>query len=325
MKKGIIFIFILLVIISGTKAQNVVVTSSFDTSRILIGDQINYTITIDKPSELNLSIPIFRDTLFRNIEIISGPLIDSSILNGRTKLVGKYLITSFDTGYYAIPPVFVEIKSNEGIKRFFSDYSMLEVARTKIAPADTANKIYDIIAPYRAPLTVGEVLPWVLLAILICEIVWFIMRYIRLHKKNNEGVEPMKFSEPAHVIAFRELEILNHEEIWQKGETKKYYTRLTEILRQYLENRYRVFSLELTTEETLTALLYTGFKKDGEYNRLKTILTSADLVKFAKYKPEPSENELHYQNSWEFINSTKLEEVNLATSDSKDRVKEADK
>jgi hypothetical protein len=325
MKKVILFIFILYAIISGTKAQNVVVTSTLDTSRILIGDQINYTITIDKPSELNLSIPIFKDTLFKNIEIISGPLIDSSNLNGRTRLVGKYLITSFDSGYYAIPPVFVEIKSNDGIKRFFSDYSMLEVARTKIAPLDTALKIYDIIEPYRAPITLGEVLPWVLLAILICAIIWFIIRYIRLHKKNKAGVEPVKFTEPAHIIAFRELEILNHEEIWQKGETKKYYTRLTEILRQYLENRYQVFSLELTTEETLTALIYNGFRKDGEYNRLKTILRSADLVKFAKYNPEPSENELHYRNSWEFINNTKVEEINLTTSDVNDRVKEAEK
>ncbi len=325
MKKGIIILFILSAAITGIRAQEVSVTSSLDTSLILIGDQINYTITIVKPAGLNLSIPIFMDTLFRNIEIISGPVIDSSILNGRTKLTGKYLITSFDTGYYAIPPAVVEVKSNIGIKRFFSDYSILEVARTKIAPADTALKIYDIIKPYRAPVTLGEILPWVLLAVLISAIVWFVIRYLRLHKKDKEGAEPATLIEPAHVIAFRELEILHLEQIWQKGETKKYYTRLTEIIRQYLENRYQVFSLELTTEETLSALIHSGFKKNDEYNRLKTILTSADLVKFAKHKPEPSENDLHYQNSWEFVNNTKLEESVLIASEEKDILKEADK
>lgn len=325
MKKRIIYFFILSVTFTGIRAQNVSVSSSLDTSLILIGDQINYTITIDKPTGLNLSIPVYKDTLFRNIEILSGPVIDSSIINGRTKLVGRYLITSFDTGYYAIPPAFVEVKSNTGIKRFYSDYSILEVARTKIAPADTALKIYDIIKPYRAHITIEEILPWVLLVILVGAIVWYIIRYLRLHKKDKEVTEPVAMIEQAHVIAFRELEILHLEQLWQKGEIKKYYTRLTEIIRQYLENRYQVFSLELTTEETLSSLINAGFRKDEEYHRLKTILTSADLVKFAKHKPEPSENDLHYRNSWEFVNNTKLEESQSDTSEEKDIGKEAEK
>jgi hypothetical protein len=86
-----------------------------------------------------------------------------------------------------------------------------------------------------------------------------------------------------------------------------YYTRLTEILRQYLENRFRVFSLELTTEETLVELIKTGFKKNGGFNDLKSVLTGADLVKFAKYKPASDENETHFQNSWKFVESTKEE------------------
>ena len=62
-------------------------------------------------------------------------------------------------------------------------------------------------------------------------------------------------------------------------------------MRQYLENRFKVYSLELTTSETLDALVRTGFKKNESYNQLKSVLTAADLVKFAKYKPEPAENE----------------------------------
>ena len=84
-----------------------------------------------------------------------------------------------------------------------------------------------------------------------------------------------------------------------------YYTRLTEILRQYLENRFRVYSLELTTEETLVELIKTGFKKNNGFNDLKSVLTGADLVKFAKYKPVADENEALFQNSWKFVDSTK--------------------
>jgi hypothetical protein len=107
--------------------------------------------------------------------------------------------------------------------------------------------------------------------------------------------------------------------LWQKGETKLYYTLLTEIIRQYLENRFQVYSLELTTSETLEALVKTGFKKNESYNKLKAVLTGADLVKFAKYKPEPAENESVFTNSWDFVTATKVIEAVEEKSDVKEK------
>jgi hypothetical protein len=323
MKRLIIPIFLLFAIISAINGQNVNVTSSFDSSRIFIGDQIKFIITVDQPSDLRLRLPFFKDTLCKNIEILSGPVVDSSsIQNGRIKIVERYLITSFDSGYYQVPPVFAEMKNENGLKRFYSDYSQLEVMRVKIAPADTTLKIYDIIKPYRAPVTLGEVLPWVLIVALIIALAWAAIRFIRKLKKSKTAVEAVIDPDPAHVIAFRELEKLREEKLWQKGEIKNYYTKLTEILRQYLENRFRVFSLELTTSETLMALLKVGFKKDVSYNQLKTVLNGADLVKFAKYSPEPSENESHFQNSWDFVLATKENEVIIVTVDEKGKALE---
>jgi hypothetical protein len=306
-----LFISILLFIsLTSAYCQQVSVTSSLDTSRIFIGDQLRYIITIDQPAGLTLTLPLLKDTLCKNVEIISGPVFDSSAITpGRIKITEKYLITSFDSGKYQIPPAFAEMKNENGLKRFYSDYSQLEVMRVKIAPADTTAKIYDIIKPYGAPVTIGEILPWVLMAAVLAVIIWFAIRFFRKLRKKDNGVEVIVNPDPAHVIAFRELEKLREEKLWQKGEIKYYYTRLTEVLRQYLENRFRVFSLELTTSETLDALIRTGFKKDASYNLLKGILIGADLVKFAKYNPEPSENELHFQNSWDFVLATKENEV----------------
>ena len=306
MRRIVFHIFLLFAVISATNGQNVIVTSSFDSTRIYIGDQIKFTVTIDKPSDMKVTIPFFKDTLIKKIEILSGPVIDSSIIkDGRMKIIEKYLITSFDSGFYQIPPVFAELKNAGGLKRFNSDYARLEVLRLKIAPVDTTAKIYDIIKPYRAPVTIGEIVPWALIIVVIGAVIWAAIRFYRNHKKVKTGVEQIVNPDPAHVIAFRELEKLKVEELWQKGEIKNYYTRLTEILRLYLENRYRIYSLELTTAETLDALVKRGFKKDGSYNLLKTILIGADLVKFAKYNPESSENESHYQKSWDFVQLTK--------------------
>jgi hypothetical protein len=285
--------------------QDVKVSSAFDSARIYIGDQVKFTVTVDKPEGLKLTLPVFKDTIANHIDIIAGPFVDSARQNGRMKIIQKYLVTSFDSGRYQVPPVFTELKNESGLKRFYSDYSLLEVIRVKIAPADTAAKIFDIIKPYKAPVTIGEVLPWVLIAFVVAAVVWLIYRYIKKYRKSDHRTETVIIPDPAHIIAFRELEKLKDEKLWQSGEIKLYYTRLTEILRQYLENRFNVFSLELTTSETLDALYKTGFKKDGTYNQLKGILTSADLVKFAKYSPEPVEHESVFNDSWNFVNVTK--------------------
>jgi len=292
------------------KGQDVSVTAAFDTTRILIGDQTGFSIRIDQPADLKLSLPFLRDSIIKNIEILSGPSIDtSSISTDRIRITERYLVTSFDSGLYRVDPVYAEISDAGGIKRFYSDYSFLEVARVKIAPPDTISKIFDIASPYRAPLTLGEILPWLLLVLLVSVIVWLVIRLInKIKLTKKENVVPV-ITEPAHVIAFRDLEMLRSENLWQRGETKKYYIRLTEIIRQYLENRFNINSLEMTTSETLEAMVRTGFKKDASYNLLRSVLTGADLVKFAKYKPEPAENDSAFSNSWDFVAATKLEEV----------------
>jgi hypothetical protein len=310
MKKLILSISLLILIIASSAGQEVKISSAFDSTKIFIGDQIKFIVTIDQPSNLKLSLPVFRDTLCKNIEIISGPRIDTTKgQSGRIKIIQKYLITSFDSGRYQVKPVFAENKNEGGMKRFYSDYSILEVMRVKIAPQDTTAKIFDIIKPYKAPVTFGEILPWLLVAALLCAIVWAAIRYLPKLRKSEAETNVFIPSDPAHIIAFRELERLKSEELWQKGETKNYYTELTEILRQYLENRFRVYSLELTTAETLEALVKTGFRKNGSYNDLKTVLTGADLVKFAKYNPVASENESHFQTSWNFVLVTKEDEI----------------
>lgn len=305
MRKGSVFIIALLLTQFSLRGQEVSVSAAFDSTRILIGDQINFRIVIDQPQDTRLKLPFFRDTLAKNIDILAGPSVDTtSVSKGRIRITEKYLITSFDSGYYRLNPVYAEIASQQGLKRFYSDYPVLEVTRARIAPPDTAMKIFDIVNPYRAPVTLGEILPWIFAILLAGVIIYAVVRFVRNMKKEKQPSFEPAVKDPAHVIAFRELERLKSENLWQKGETKKYYTRLTEILRQYLEDRFGVFSLELTTSETLEALVKTGFRKDESYKKLKSVLTGADLVKFAKYKPEPDENDLSFEDSWNFVSAT---------------------
>jgi len=320
-KRSVILFYLLAGFFAASEAQEIEVTAAFDSSIIYIGDQINYTVSVSQPADIKLNLQYLKDTLCRNIEIVSGPFTDSmKVENNRLKTVNRYLITSFDSGFYEMPPVYAELKSETGIKRFYSDYSHLKVMRVNITPPDSA-KFFDIIDPYGSPVTLGEILPWILLATVITAAIWGILRLLKKYRKTKTEPGVLINPDPAHVIAFHDLGKLREEQLWQKGEVKLYYSRLTEILRQYLENRYGVFSLEMTTSETLEALLKTGFQKNGLFSSLKTILNGSDLVKFAKYKPDPVENDVHFQNSWAFVEATMLKK-DIADSELTDETKE---
>jgi hypothetical protein len=308
MKRLLSIILYLLASFSAATAQEVKVSAAFDSSRIFVGDQINFTVTVDKPVSYLLTIPVFRDSLMKNLEILKGPSTDTSFLkDGRMRIRHQYLVTSFDSGFYQLMPVYAEMAAEKGIKRYYSDYSQLKVIRVEITPSDTTARFYDIIAPFKAPITAGEVLPWVFLFLILCILIWYLVKIIK-KRKMNKSVDFIETDpDPAHIIAFRQLEQLKSEKLWERGEIKEYYTRLTEIVRFYLENRYKINSLEITTVETLAELVRIGLREDDTYRKLRTVLTGADLVKFAKYNPEPSENELHFSYAWDFVDTTKLE------------------
>lgn len=310
MKRISVILLYIYVSLGGSIAQEVKVRTEFDSARIWLGDQINFTVTIEKPVGYLLSLPVFRDTIIKNIEILKGPLSDTTMLkDGRISIKQKYLITSFDSGFYQVPPVFAELSTGTLIKRYYSDYAALRVMRARITPPDTATNIFDIVKPIRAPLRPGEILPWLLLILLAGVLIWYAIKMIKKLRMKKTGEVPVIPAEPAHIIAFRDLEKLKSDQLWQKGELKAYYTVLSEILRQYLENRFGISSLELTTIETLSALTRSGFKDDVSFRKLKTVLTTSDLVKFAKYTPESSENDIHYENAWDFVSKTRAEEL----------------
>lgn len=288
-----------------SEAQDVRVKTAFDTSRIYIGDQVKFSVIIEKPAGLSLIYPLFSDTLVKNIEILKGPVTDSAEISaGMIRLIQEYLVTSFDSGFYQVPPVYAELNTRSGIKRFYSDYSWLEVMRVKITPPDTASAIFDIIDPAKVPLTAGEIIPWGLLAVALALIIWLAIRIIKRFRRTGKEVVKPLITEPAHVIAFRKLENLKAEKLWQKGEVKQYYSLLTGIIREYIMNRYGVQALEMTTPEIIETLFGKNRENDESSRKLKTLLTGGDLVKFAKYQPEPSENELHFELATEYVKYT---------------------
>lgn len=298
--------FILIIIFAelAAGAQDVRVKAEVDSNNVFIGDHIRYSLVVEQPADIELSLTEYNDTLVENLEILSQSPVDTAITdNGRMVLKKDFLITSFDSGFYQIPPYRVSHKTEMGIKNYYSDYVPLKVNRVNIAPSDSTDVIFDIVSPEKVGYSAGEILPWVLLAIAVITGAILGYKYLKRPKKTEEEEKSKIPDEPIHIITFRELDKLEKKELWQKGKVKEYYSRLTDILRFYLEIRYRIKALEMTSEEIINKLSGEGIEKNN-FESLKVILRNADLSKFARYSHDNKTNTGSMEATRSFVRDT---------------------
>ncbi|NOY38562.1 MAG: hypothetical protein GXO83_13430 [Chlorobi bacterium] len=306
MRKPSLFMVSMMMILSMLRSsgQEVSLHASFSRDTILIGDQVEFQFKLQQPAGLSLSVPEFKDSLPGGVEILKTLGIDTIPVDGnRLEITRRYLVTSFDTTEVTVPPLEVAYDKDSLHVRLATSPVALYV---KPMPVDTAKTIADIKAPYKAPLTLAEVLPFLIGLLILLAIAWAVYRYL-FNRKKPEETKPVKQKprEPAHVIALRGLNKLRDEKLWQKGELKVFYTRLSDILRTYLDHRYEVMAMEMTTSESLNALKSKGFNDKRLFETLRDILRTADLVKFAKYKPLPDKNESVLLDAVVFVNGTR--------------------
>lgn len=310
--KRALSLYFLLLIIGKIHGQDISVTSAPDTSSILIGDQIHFIVSASINGNEGVNLQQLTDTLAGKIIILGKPVRDTVRLTGnKTKIEDKYLITAFDSGTYTIPPFYAELKSGDSIHRYYSDYSRLRVIRPDTTPADTTDVIFDIVPPRKAPVKFSEILPWLILFVVMAIIIWALAKFLPRNPLRR-FIRPAPPAEPAHVVAFRELEILRSDELWQKGEIKEYYSRLSDILRRYIDGRYSIMSPELTTDETVRMLQKASVLKQDELTVIKDVLSLSDMVKFAKYIPQEEVHSKAFDDSYRFVEMTRMP---AATSD----------
>ncbi|MFW5822892.1 MAG: hypothetical protein ACOCU7_05845 [Tangfeifania sp.] len=313
LKNTIHFVTLLLIFANAANAQRIKAEANLDSTNILLGDQIKLFLEIDHPKNIGVEFPQVPDTIAGNIEVLGRSGIDTFETDDEAfqKQIQAYTITSFDSGAYRIPPFWFKIDLEDRLDSVPSNGVTL---RVHSMPIDTTRGPTDIKMPYGAPLTLKEVLPYILGIILIGAIIFLILYSIKRKKQNKPIFTiPKKPKEPAHIIALRELDRIKSEKIWQKGKTKQYYSELTETLRKYIEDRFEIPAMEQTSDETIESFRSRrGLLKDKTFENLSQTLKLADLVKFAKYKPLPDDDNMALMNAYFFVNETKIEEEKKA-------------
>jgi uncharacterized RDD family membrane protein YckC len=279
------------------------VEAELSSRSILMGDQVNYQIRVSHPATATVEIDLAPLADVEGLEIVrEGPAVTREDA-GTGYLEKNIVLTSFDSGTYTIPQIPVHlIRANGEVDQLETMSVILTVAGIPIA-TDSLQlaPIKDIVYE---PFNFWDGLPYliglVLLAAIIATIWWF---YVRKTEPDQELV-PTAYR-TLHDLSLEKLTKLEHRQLWQKGEVKEYYSRLTYIIREYLEHRYHIPAMEYTSTEILSALQRRGDVNAETLQRLRHILSASDMVKFAKAKPASAFHTEALDTSRSFVGETK--------------------
>ncbi|WPU93974.1 BatD family protein [Mucilaginibacter sabulilitoris] len=301
------YILILFILLTGSvynaKAQDVQAEAKLDRTAIKIGEQTQLHLVARFHVKDKVEFPALADSIGSKVLIVGSKIdtiFDKDDVSIQT-IRHNYTITSFDSGQYAIPAYAFHTTGGD-VK---TQPLTLQVATVAV---DTTKAAYDIKQPLAISYTFWDWLRdnwvWVVGALAVILIIGGIIYYLRTRPKKVEVVEPPKPVIPAYVTALQKLAELRDKKLWQQEQTKQYHTELTDVIRDYLESRYAIQAQEQTSDEIFASLRYMDISEENR-NLLRQMLILADLVKFAKEKPLPHENEQSLDNAVAFVNNTK--------------------
>ena len=290
-------------------------TATLDTTSIKIGEQVQLKMNVTLPKAVKIYWPQFSDTLFRPVEIVAASKVDTIETSRVNYLQYKQTltITSFDSGYHTIPPVTFEysMPGESSPSRAVTDSLILHVRTVEV---DTTRAIRDIKPTMQAPLTLAELWPvfaGIAVAGLLVAAIW----YYLWRRKQNKPFFPVirKPQLPPWQVALLELDRIESKKLWQNDKVKLYYTEITDVLRNYLENQFQVPAMEMISGEIVEAMDSNPALKPSK-EKVWQVLELADLVKFAKEIPLPEQNQLSLSHTRDFINETKPLEITEKTT-----------
>lgn len=261
-------------------AQEVKVETN--TKNIKIGEQIQYKVSVETPANIPVSFP--EGQTFAPLEMVKTRAADTLRDGGKYRLVKEYYLTQFEEGKYTIPSQKIRINN----KDYFTDSLLVEVHTVAI---DTLKQpLYDIkpIQEVKKPFTSYGWILTIIAAVLLLLIVAFVY-FVFIRKKKFPFLQTQK-KLPPFDRAIQDLKELQNSKYLIQSQHKEYYTRLTDIVKAYLEEEVHILAKESTTDELLAKINLLQEKGKLNLNQetitnLKRVLQTADLVKFAKNKP----------------------------------------
>lgn len=281
------------------------VEAKIDSLEMVIGQQTDVTVAVTAKEGDQVEFPNFKplQQIIPGVEIVeSGPMTTSGKSDGSCLFQRNYTLTSFDGKLYYLPPFAVKVNGKE----YKSKSLALKVLEIEV---DTTNvdKFFGPKDVQDNPFSWQEwsVIFWLSLIMLaMISITYYLYLRLRDNKPIVAKIRIIKRLLP-HQKAMKEIEAIKADKMVMSENQKEYYTKLTDTLRKYIEERYGFRAMEMTSSEIIDRLTET--QDSQALDELRLLFNTADLVKFAKYSTLINENDMNLVNAIEFINKTKVE------------------
>ena len=306
MKKILIISIILTASVLRVSAQ-VSVEAVIDSIQIFVGQQAHVTLTATAKENAKVEFPQFKpmEYITPGVEVLDRRELEQKAQdNGFVSRSMVYTMTSFDDTLYYIPPMKVKIDG----KPYESKSLALKVLTIEVdtlhaeqffGPKDVQDNPFQW-SDWSLPFWLS-----VLMLVLLAAAYYLYLR-LRDNKPIISHIRIVKRLLP-HQKAMKEIEQIKADKMVTSENSKEYYTKLTDTLRKYIEERYGFNAMEMTSSEIIEKLMASQDQK--ALDELRQLFTTADLVKFAKYSTLINENDANLVNAIDFINQTKLENV----------------
>ena len=314
-----LLLLISLTYVTATALAQVGVEATIDSIQMLIGQQVHVTLTATTPVDATVVFPTYksREQLVAGVEVLTVSEEKKETIDGGQRLSRIYTLTSFDGNLYYLPPFKVKVNGKEYQSKSLALKVMeVDVDTTKMNQFFGPKDVQD--NPFQW--SDWSLVFWlsVLLLVLLGVAAYL---YVRL-RDNKPLIKSFKLVKRLlpHQRAMKEIEQIKADKMVSSENQKEYYTKLTDTLRRYIEERYKFSAMEMTSSEIIERLTQDGDQKSLDV--LRQLFTTADLVKFAKYSTLINENDMNLVNAIEFINQTKLETP--VVEEEKPQISEAD-
>jgi hypothetical protein len=282
----------------GAQERPVRALASTDSARYLIGDWIRVTVELRHPKGATFQ-PSIPDSLAGFTVLQRLPFMPVADTVTRTGII----LARYDSATTVLPGLayLASVPGDTALLPVSTNTVALTVQRVQI---DTAAQARDLKPVMTIPYTLAEILMVVGAALALAAAGVGIYRYLRKKTPAPERDLRLPVLKAAHAVAYEALGALKEKRLWQQGKVKEYHSELTEILRRYLEDRFGLMALEETTAEIIEELRRMKLlpRIVGDVTE---VLVRADLVKFAKHRPDIGEHDASMKAVYEVIERTK--------------------
>lgn len=281
-----------------SQAAPVSIKASIDSITMEQGAQTHINVEVtDREGKGHLVDFPQKDKEYNGIDVLDIKA-DTVTTDGVTSVNYQLLVQAFDPGVITFPPFRYAV----GPDTATSDILTLKVLPVDLDTLTTINPLESVVSvKSRWYDYVPDWWYWVVIGIAVIAIgvcLWL------LYRKNGSIIVHRTRIVPPYELAMTRLNDLRGKKLAENGHEKEYYTELTDILRQYLQGRFSINALEMSSTQILSSLRHNEETRMSA-EQMKQILEIADFVKFAKVRPLPDDNIKTFNSSLKFVEDTK--------------------